>query len=622
LLADRIKSLNCKKALIYHNITPEDFFDEYNEYEYRHYQKGREQLRSLVGYFDFVIGDSDFNASELDDCGFENVFTLPIFVDFDLAAFRSLKCEHDDDEEEVTFLFPARFAPNKKHEDLIKSFYIYNKYKNSYSRLILPGNVNHTPLYTEHIGKFIAVLDIEDKVDTLGFISDKELDALFVNSDVLLCLSEHEGFCVPLVEAMAVDLPIVACESSAASETMGRGHPGLLKVMSCRLVAEALDKTVCNEGYREKILAHQRKQYKCFELAEVEDRLFSILDHIDSSEKEAKIERPTISVIVNTYNRWDHLQNLMKELQKQDYPFFEVVIVNGPSTDETYKVKELYPGVKYVEIDVCNICVSRNVGIREAAGQYLVYIDDDALPGRRDWLSKIVKTFETDKDVVCVAGPVKHNWTDDYEFYRGFSNHYARQGYFSKGMSKRSLKSLKKKLGYSFERCSGGNAAFRKDVLVEIGGFDEYYIYYLDETDVCDRFVSAGYKVQNIESNFVRHFKGTSAVRGDGYNLKWSIIGRSIAYYGMKNGKDWYLKRVCRTAKTLYNEKFLEIFSCWRKKEIRFLSMVKYLVKYLHGGVVGIFAGTFRSRKFLKMENACHEEYRNYNFLGYENSSA
>ena len=308
-------------------------------------------------------------------------------------------------------------------------------------------------------------------------------------------------------------------------------------------------------------------------------------------------ERYKVSVIISTYNRWPYLCDLMKSLEKQSYPYFEVIIINGPSTDETFRVKKLYPNVKYVEIKERNISVSRNVGIKIANGDCVVFIDDDALPCDSDWLSRFVKTFKSDRNIIAIAGPTKGKWTETYEFYRAFSSFYGKIFYIWPPS-----KELEKNDQLLFETGIGTNIAIRRKELLEIGGFDEYYLYYFDENDVHYRLYSKGYRTFNLKNNFVRHFRAPSNVRGNGFDLNWSIFAKSTAYYGMKNGNDRFFIRIINVIKVLFSDKSLEIISYYRDNQISIFSLIKYLIKYYYGGIIGVLAGIFIRRKFLPKE--------------------
>lgn len=319
-----------------------------------------------------------------------------------------------------------------------------------------------------------------------------------------------------------------------------------------------------------------------------------------------------VSLIINTYNRWTYVQTLLKALKKQEYKDFEVILVNGPSTDDTYIVREYYPTVKYRQIKQRNISISRNAGIEMARGDVIIFIDDDALPCDTRWITRFVEAFEQDDKLAALAGPVKVGESERYEFYRSFSNDYGKAFYIWPHTV--DLGENKIPESYPFETGQGCNMAFRTKDLLATGGFDEYFKYFLDETDVFCRMHKKRFRVKNLTDNYVRHFRGPSNVRGDGHNLKWSRIGRSTSYYGMKNGTDRFPEKILKILKVLKTEKSVDLISLFRKREISFLTFCKYLIKYFIGGGIGIWNGLFRSRKFLK-ENLFSEKFEYIRFL-------
>jgi glycosyltransferase involved in cell wall biosynthesis len=216
-----------RKILKYHNITPSHFFQEYSSAMAVAAHTGRAQTRRLVQLgADLYLGDSDFNTRELIEVGadagrahtvapFHQVNEL-LSVDPDIETVRSAL------NESVNILFVGRLAPNKGHLNLLRTFAYFRKYVEPNSRLVLVGKINPELLgYGEQIWAAIAEFGLEDSVVSLQNASHQELRALYLTSHVFLCLSEHEGFCVPLVESMLQKVPVVALAASAVPETLG-----------------------------------------------------------------------------------------------------------------------------------------------------------------------------------------------------------------------------------------------------------------------------------------------------------------------------------------------------------------------------------------------------------------
>ena len=113
---------------------------------------------------------------------------------------------------------------------------------------------------------------------------------------------------------------------------------------------------------------------------------------------------PTVSVVINTHNRGPHLKRLLDALSRQTYDNFEVIVVNGPSTDNTEEVLERYG--RAIRTDTCpvvNLCVSRNIGVKDAAGEIIAFIDDDAVPQDVRWIENAIKYFEDEIRTYCFS---------------------------------------------------------------------------------------------------------------------------------------------------------------------------------------------------------------------------
>lgn len=222
-LTDYFMALSGPKGMIYHNVTPPDFFIDYSEDLTRFTDMGRTHLARLVRTFDFSIADSTYNAQELIDLGFEHVTVFPIMIDLDAyqakesVAYRNL---HRD--ERKNMLFVGRISPNKGIEELVKVLFFYKKYLSANIRLIVAGNTRSLAKYFYALRDLAArfLLTSDDIVFT-GHIPFEELLSVYRAADLFVSLSGHEGFCLPLIESMAMDLPVLARGVGAVPETLG-----------------------------------------------------------------------------------------------------------------------------------------------------------------------------------------------------------------------------------------------------------------------------------------------------------------------------------------------------------------------------------------------------------------
>jgi len=224
----------------------------------------------------------------------------------------------------------------------------------------------------------------------------------------------------------------------------------------------------------------------------------------------------TFSVVINTYNRAPSLAVTLDSLRFLDHPDFEVIVVNGPSTDASPQLLDRWKDrVKVGHCPITNLSVSRNIGIAMASGDVVAFIDDDAVP-EPEWLRQLEAGYSS--EVVGAVGGMVYNHTG-YEFQAKYilCNRMgdARLDYENNPGDR-----------YNFPGsewyCAliGTNASFRRKALVEIGGFDEEYEYYLDETDVCLRMVDAGYHVRFVDDAFIHHKYLPSHIRNEKRALK------------------------------------------------------------------------------------------------------
>lgn len=227
-LSGALAGLPSKKAVIYHNITPAAFFEGFNPEFARIARIGREELASLAEATDLSLADSEYNRLELAGLGFRNTAVFPLFVDFDKYARPENALLRDLYRDgRVNILFVGRIAPNKKIENLVKTIFYYKKYISPLVRLIIVGKTNTFPSYYAAVSRMADEFYLKPgEVVFIGHVPDDEMYALYRAADVFLSLSEHEGFCLPLVESMMFDLPVVALGAAAVPYTLGEA--GLL----------------------------------------------------------------------------------------------------------------------------------------------------------------------------------------------------------------------------------------------------------------------------------------------------------------------------------------------------------------------------------------------------------
>jgi L-malate glycosyltransferase len=209
-----------RMALIYHNITPPEFFVGLHRSLSNECFRGRRELRAYADRCDLALGDSEFNRQDLDALGFRRTDVLPVVPDFshlDGEPNRTVADLFDDAWTNV--LFVGRMVPNKKIEDVIRFFHAYHTFYNPHSRLLLLGAQGGLERYTAARHQLTASLG-KTHVHFVGPVSNEELVAFYEVADLFLCASEHEGFCVPLVEAFYKQIPVLAYAATAVPATM------------------------------------------------------------------------------------------------------------------------------------------------------------------------------------------------------------------------------------------------------------------------------------------------------------------------------------------------------------------------------------------------------------------
>ena len=281
-MTDAFARLAGVKILQYHNITPASFFAAYDAGLFRLAALGRRELATLAGRVDLALGDSEFNREELEALGFARSGVMPIAVNTRriTGAPPRPALERILSDGLVNILFVGRIVPNKKIEDHIRLAEMYKRYVDSYYRFIFVGRYDGLPRYYSQVRALIAEYQmLPDRFWFTGPVPDEDLAAFYRWSDAYVSLSEHEGFCVPLVEAMAADVPIVAYAAGAVPETLG-GAGLLFAPKDLEVAAELLGSVVYDRDVRARVLEGQRRRLQDFTPNRIEERLCQILSSL------------------------------------------------------------------------------------------------------------------------------------------------------------------------------------------------------------------------------------------------------------------------------------------------------------------------------------------------------
>lgn len=278
-LNQKFAQLKCKKILRYHNITPPHFFCGYSKNLLLSCMQGYQELLQLRSRIDFCIADSDYNKNELIRMGFScEIYVVPILIPFEGYQKEPNQdiLEKYNDDGYTNFLFTGRISPNKRQEDVIAVFHLYQKLYNPKSRLFLVGKYDGMETYYEKLVRYAENLGIQNIVFT-GQVGFDEVLAYYRLADLFLCMSDHEGFCVPLVEAMNFEIPIVAKAVAAVPETMGKGGMAVSREASLEEFAGVCHKILNNRNLYNTVVMHQKEQLKIFSYIQVKELLLDVV---------------------------------------------------------------------------------------------------------------------------------------------------------------------------------------------------------------------------------------------------------------------------------------------------------------------------------------------------------
>jgi glycosyltransferase involved in cell wall biosynthesis len=261
-VADRLARLPLKLILIYHNVTPPEYFTATDPVLAQEMILGRRQLQVLRPRTGLALGVSSYNADELRAAGFNPVAVLPLSLDENQYSYPvndTLRTQLSGPGPRL--LFVGRLVPNKKQEDLVKLLYYYRRFRPE-AKLLLVGNP-WVPDYAHWLRDLIRDLKQEDAVHLVGQVSQPDLTSYYRLADLFVSMSEHEGFGKPLIESMYLGLPILAYASAGVPGTLG--DAGVMFRHKCfEALAELVDLLCYEAALRERVLAGQAQRVQAF----------------------------------------------------------------------------------------------------------------------------------------------------------------------------------------------------------------------------------------------------------------------------------------------------------------------------------------------------------------------
>ena len=265
-----------RKAVIYHNITPSSFFRAFDPDVARQLDGARGELGEVAGLADAVWADSAFNAEEIRALGVRNVKVLPLL--FSASAFEGpadpvVRRERASASKKI--LFVGRMAPNKCVEELIEAFAWYHTGIERRSELILVGSERSCPRYFAMLRMYAAELDLMP-VSFVRYASPAGLAAFYEVADLFVTTSRHEGYCLPVVEAMVKGVPVVARRTGGVPEAMD-GAGGMYDEASPGELACLMNRMLTDPALRGEVLASQQARVERLRARPVVQELQALL---------------------------------------------------------------------------------------------------------------------------------------------------------------------------------------------------------------------------------------------------------------------------------------------------------------------------------------------------------
>ena len=291
----------------------------------------------------------------------------------------------------------------------------------------------------------------------------------------------------------------------------------------------------------------------------------------------------TVSVVICTLNRAAHLESCLLQLRRQRYPRFEVIVVNGPSTDDTEAVLSRFAGeIKVRRNARANLCVSRNLGIAAASGEIVAFLDDDSF-AHPEWMREALPAF--DDPLTAAVGGLSYRFRDEsVEFSNGLLTETAYPWPIQPkpGSHHRGTDGL-------WNTVTGNNCLFRRDALLAVGGFDEQIPYTHDESNVVMKMARRGMRARHRPLAIVHHGSQPSLNRRDEFDLNWKVMVRDSIYCGFRNrpAASGSLPFLVRTLAEHAHHRLRDPIDWWLYGKVTLRGFLRIERQCLHGLLAG-----------------------------------
>lgn len=513
-----------RRILFHHNVTPPHFYPV-GSFERENCEQALARLATVPQAFPLALGASDFTRQDLEAMGFPSTGVFPLFCKVDPDAAVSVPAPEGG----ITLVTICRVVPNKNIEESIGIVAALRKHIPA--RLVVIGGTGQTPAYPEHLLSLARQhgLKPDEDIEFTGKLGERQMRDRLQAAHGYLCTSLHEGFCLPLIEAMALGLPVFAVPRTAIAETLG-GSGVPLPADQPEEAAREIYRALTDAARRDSILDTQRKRLDFFRPENDRQRIRALLD--EARELPLVPPAPTparVSVVVCTWNRADHLESSLEALRQQTHQPIEVIAVNGPSTDRSAALLASYgSSIRVIGNPERNLSISRNLGIAAARGDFIAFLDDDAI-AHPDWLREALYAFH-DPQTGAVGGATYRFTNEEPEFVNGVllqtGHPLAVQPFPGAHFDGR---------GGRWNTVRGNNCIFRADALRAVGGFDERFEYAHEEADIALRLGRAGWRVRHTPLAIVHHSSQPSHNRRSEFDLNWRANLKNTVYCAMKN---------------------------------------------------------------------------------------
>lgn len=305
---------------------------------------------------------------------------------------------------------------------------------------------------------------------------------------------------------------------------------------------------------------------------------------------------PLVSITICTADRRNSIEKTLQSLEQSSYQNFEVIIIDASSTKDTLEMLSTLSNkisfkFKSLKVDPKNISFSRNIGINLASGSIVAFLDDDAIAPPY-WIEQLLSIYSLHGDKCAGVGGTVRDLTrpgSPLQFRRGISS------VISETIPVRSSASCNHNNpgGFWYNGFMGTNSSYRKELLEKINGYDEFFDYFLDETDVCLRLIQAGYDIHHADV-VVDHYPQPSHNRIDQKHLTcWYSLAKNTTYFALKHGfkKVVFPILLTRLTSLLIRRCLLRILRLKFTHHLPNSVLVKYIKQSVKGIRVGWIAG-------------------------------